>query len=324
MFPLDRVAQYIESTGTSSSQTLGAAVPSFLSASDAADASGVSSPWRSGYLIVTAAGGWELGIGDFDSSSIDRVRVLRSSNTNDPLDLPDDGPTSTIVYAVPTALSAIAASMDDEQEDSFSGIDPALGPRIAVGQYGSVAAGPRARVDAYAGSAFGARSRVRVRSGAAIGIDATARVTGALTVGAGTAGAVEWVGSRQTTSATPAAALNREGHPFIPWTTGAYLVEAQIVGRRTAPSAAVYAATITALVYRVGAANFPILVGTPVKTVIAQSAGVTCDCDIVIDEEPYEIADGVEVEGAVGIEVTGAASQTWNWTVVIRAAEQAG
>lgn len=68
----------------------------------------------------------------------------------------------------------------------------------------------------------------------------------------------------------------------------------------------------------------PVLVGSVVKAVNGQSDGVTCDCDIEIDTELYEIAAGIDVEGGVAVMVSGASAQTWKWSVAIRAVEQAG
>lgn len=320
MLALDQVAMIIDSTattGTDEVQLLGGAAPGYRDVSPVVAALGLTLPIGISYRIEDGSA-WELGVGRITSDGyLERTTVTSSSASGARIDIVGD-PDPAIMYIVACAISAPAVT------PHFGAWSPALGAQVREGIEGGTALGSAARVDDYEGTAIGALARSRVVGASAIGARAQARVAGAVTTGEFNAGAVTWAGRVQTTDASPARAYNRLGHPFIPWTTGAYLIEAQVIGRRTSPSVAVYAATLTAVVYRIGAGSVPVLVGSVVKAVNGQSAGVTCDCDIEIDTELYEIAAGIEVEGGVAVMVSGASAETWQWSVAIRAVEQAG
>lgn len=317
MIALDNVAQYIDSVGTDETQSMSGAVPGYRTVQQMLTKLGLSGAIGVCYRIEDGDQ-WEIGIGIVDGAYLERERVIDSSDAGARIDIVGD-PDLPIVYLVVGAMNAAAVT-----PAMGTGSGAGVGGRVAAGQLAGTALGSAASVDDYEGTAIGALARSLVAGASAIGAQAQARVTGAVTTGEFNAGAVTWAGSVQTTDASPARAANRLGHPFIPWTTGAYLIEAQVIGRRTSPSVAVYAATLTAVVYRIGAGSVPVLVGSVVKAVNGQSAGVTCDCDIEIDTEPYEIAAGIEVEGGVAVMVSGASAQTWEWSVAIRAVEQAG
>lgn len=319
MFPLDRVAQYIESIGDDEIMMLGGAVPTFLTAEAAASMSGIPPLWRSGYLIMTPDAQWELGIGTFDDEGyLARTRVLRSSNANARIEIPELTATSNIVYAVQPALSAPAVTMTGLQDDEFSGLDPARGA-LAFGS-GSTALGAMAVAGVSNSTAIGGEAYAMARYSSAIGRGTVARVVGGVHQGQGS---VAWGGVAETSDATETPVVGVTGDPFVPWSVSAYVLDIEVVARRTAPTPAMYAATMKAAVLRTSALDLPVLVGTSGKAVIAQSAGVTCDIDVGIDSNPVYVTGDVEVNGAVAVLVTGAASETWKWSVVIRAAEQA-
>ncbi|WP_430434251.1 hypothetical protein [Methyloversatilis sp.] len=319
MFPLDRVAQYIESIGDDEIMQLGGAVPTFLTAAAAASLSGIPPLWQSGYLIMTPDAQWELGIGTFDAEGyLARSRVLRSSNANARIEIPELTATSNIVYAVQTALSAPAVTMTGLQDDEFSELDPAQGAQAYSS--GSTALGAMAVAQGSNTTAIGAEAYALARYSSAIGRGSASRVVGAVHLGLW---ALTWGGYAETSGATETTAVGISGDKFVPWSVAAYVLDINVVARRTSPTPALYAATMKAAVLRTSAEDLPILVGTSGKTVIAQSAGVTCDFDLGIDSDLVQVDGSLEVNGSVAVLVTGAASETWKWAVSIRAAEQA-
>lgn len=311
MIAFDRVAQYIDSTGTDQVMTLGTAVPTYITAEAAAAVGSIPAPWQVPYLIVDGAG-WELGIGTIsDTGYLTRSKVFRSSSGGNRINVTGD-PDPAIVYVVQIGLAAASVTHSALADDQYSGLDPALGCTVAPGVLGAVGIGSQSRIDANGGAALGAETYSRVEGATALGAKADARVIGAVSCGLNDSADVVWVGRAQTYDDTPEL-ITRDGIGMVPWSTGVYVLDALVCGRRTAPSAAAYGARITGVVMRTSGGT-PVIIGTPTKTDIALSSGATATCALVVDED----------NNAVAVQVTGGETEEWMWTASIRAAEQAG
>lgn len=317
MFPIDRVAQYITTTGTAENQELGAAVSSYRTSAAMALAFGLGASFISGYLIkVTDGSAFELGVGEFLDTFFYRRHVIHSSNSGSRINIPTETTeVKTIVYIVNIALNSVAASITDEQ---FSGTFPVeQGPMVSAYEgdgdrvFGAVAIGAMATAWRSQSLALGALAQANQPGSTAIGYGTNAYVPYATSMCGSTYGAAVVMGMSDTfTDAGPHLMFGR-GSGFKLTPNSAYKIEADIVAKRISPSLAIYSAKLKGTVYRSGSA-MPVFVAAAVKTDEVQSAGITCDCDMFIDE----------TEETLIIEVTNNASgETWNWSAVLRAAE---
>lgn len=246
---------------------------------------------------------WQLGVGDYDGSGVLTPVATIASN----------GALADGEYRVAQVMTgAMLVVVDSSSADDFR-----LSP-IAVGG-GAMAMGLGA--EAYGefamaiGNAEAGSSGEPLTEAMAIGNDAVASHYSAVALGPGARtfmpGAIQGTGSvlwsamqNFTGDDTPLLLMNPAGMPTLP-VDSAMVVHAHVVARRD-DAAGYYAAEIKALVRR-GSSGAAVIVGTPVIADIAESAGVTNSVALAVDG----------VDGAFGIECTGAASQSWIWSAVI-------
>jgi hypothetical protein len=314
----DRVAQTVTTTGTSACG-MGAALPGYRTYYAA---SGGSESVEAGYLIVDGNGvDWEMGIGLMSvydemspetSAECSRGTVLASTNGGSKIAISDEGTLATI-YCVPLSMSAVVTTQAWSPGMVF-GPD---GASAADGMLGVLAVGVSAYAGADNATALGALAQALTNGSVALGARAIAAVPGAVSSGDGNVTpyrghALTWTGS-ETSAGTDPVHIACSGLNFTPQADAAYLLDVQVVGRRTAPSLALYCATITAAVLCEFEAPV-VIVGTPIKTDIAGVSGVLADCSITVNSD-VEIA--IVGQG-------GSSGEAWQWAATIRATEQRG
>ncbi|MCQ9378796.1 hypothetical protein [Methyloversatilis sp. XJ19-49] len=303
----DRVGQAIDSAGTDRVMALGAALAGLQTYRAAA---GVADIFEMPYLITDALGQWEQGIGDVTTDIgigdiFDRRLVIRSSNAGSRIDIDAEG--TGLLFCVPFAVSSILATAATDVANY------SVGPEITTEVYGALAAGAAATAGSVYSTALGCQANASASFSTALGARTVAQVAGAVTSGDGKTGnprghALDFTGSNTSAGTTSVAVTNGAGS-FAPAASSAYVLEVQVVGRRTAPSAGAYGATIRALVLRSGA-GAPTIIGQA-KTDI--SGGLTCDCSLSV------------VSNTIQVNAQGAASgETWYWAATVRATEQRG
>jgi hypothetical protein len=317
MFPVDRVAQYITTTGTTENQELGAAVTSYRTADSLIVDFGLGSPIIAGYLIkVTDGSAFELGIGEFQETFFYRRHVIHSSNSDARINIPTETTeVKTIVYIVNIAMNAVAASITDEQ---FSGTYPVeQGPMVAPYEgdgdrvFGAAAIGAMAVAWRSQSLALGAMAQANQPGAIALGYATNAYVPYAMSVCGSNYGSAVTMGMSDSFSDVGPHLMFGRGSGFKIPANSAYKIEVDVVAKRVSPSLAIYSAKLKGTVYRSGSA-MPVFVAAAVKSDEVQSAGVTCDCDMYVDE----------TEETVIVEVTNNASgESWNWSVVLRTIE---
>lgn len=317
MLPIDRVAQYITTTGTAEAQELGAAVASYRTSASVALALGVEAALIAGYLIkVTDGSAFELGIGEFIDNFFYRRHIIHSSNSGLAINIPaETTEVKTIVYVVNIAMNSVAASITDEQ---YSGTYPVeQGPMVSAYEgdgdrvFGAVALGAMAVAWRSQSTALGALSQANQPGSVAIGYGTNAFVPYAVTMCGTTYGAAVTMGMSDIFTDVGPHLMYGQGSGFDLPANTAYKIEVDIVAQRVDPSFAIYSAKLKGTVYRIGTAT-PVFVAAAVKSDEVQSVGVTCDCDMFADGD----------EQTVVIEVTNNASgETWNWSAVLRATE---
>lgn len=303
----DRARQIVDTTGTDRYVALGAATAGMQTFLDSAG--GVEDAFQMPYMLTDALGQWEQGIGvvttEFGEGDLfDRQFVIRSSNGGSRIDI--DMEAGGILECVPFAVSSILAT---------AAADPtnvSHGPQVADDSPGALAAGDQADAGPY-GTALGCQAFAGGGYAVALGALTNTVVPGAVASGDGKettyrGHAIDWTGSATSTGTTPVAVVHESGS-FAPAESSAYVLDVQVVGRRTAPSAGAYGATIRALVLRSGS-GAPTIVGQA-KTDV--SGGLTCDCSLSV------------VSNTIQINAQGAASgETWLWAATVRATEQRG
>lgn len=302
----DRAAQVVALAGSDRFVPLGAALTgmqTFLAAAGAANL------YEIPYLILDGNGtDWEFGIGVIDASAgsgdeFDRRSVIRSTNADARIVISGTG-TTTVQCVHFGGASAVATPVTGGANEGPLCADEAPGV-LSVG-HGAYAGGENS-------TALGAMSETTAQAAVAIGARAISRVINAVASGDGKTGtarghALTWTGSGTSSDTTSTTITDVVGNFSVADTT-AYVIEAQIVGRRTAPSAGIYGATIRALVLRSGA-GAPTIAGQA-KTDV--TGGLVCDCSLSV------------VGNEVAVNAQGAASgETWLWAATIRATEQRG
>ncbi len=303
----DRAKQIVDTTGTDRYVTLGAATAGMQTFLDSAG--GVQDVFWFPYMLTDALGQWEQGIGNVTTDlgsgdAFDRQFVIRSSNADSRIDI--DMEAGGILECVPFAVSSILATAAADTTNVSHG------PRVADDSPGALAAGDQAIAGAY-GTALGCQASAFGGYGVALGALANNVVPGAVASGdsketTARGHAIDWTGGATSTGTTPVAVVHASGS-FAPAESSAYVLDVQVVGRRTAPSAGAYGATIRALVLRSGS-GAPTTVGQA-KTDV--SGGLTCDCSLSV------------VSNTIQINAQGAASgETWLWAATVRATEQRG
>ncbi len=303
----DRARQIVDTTGTDRYVTLGAATAGMQTFLDSAG--GVQDVLPFHYLLTDALGQWEIGLGDVTTEFgvgdlFDRNFVIKSSNAGSRIDI--DPEAGGFLECVPFAVSSILATA------AAAATDVAHGPQISDYSPGALAAGDQAIAGAY-GTALGCQASAFGGYGVALGALTSNQVPGAVASGDGKettyrGHAIDWTGSATSTGTTPVAVVHESGS-FAPAESSAYVLDVQVVGRRTAPSAGAYGATIRALVLRSGS-GAPTIVG---QATTAVSGGLVCDCDLSV------------VSNTIQINAEGAASgETWYWAATVRATEQRG
>lgn len=303
----DRARQIVDVIGTDRFVTLGAATPGMQTFLDSAG--GVENEFVIPYMLTDALGQWEQGIGVVttelgEGDPFDRQFVIRSSNGGSRINIDMEG--SGILECVPFAVSSILATAAAD----FTNVSH--GPQVADEVPGALAAGDQAFAGFY-DTALGCQASAFGGYAVALGARANNVVPGAVASGdsketTARGHALNWTGSATSTGTTPVAVVHESGS-FAPAESSAYVLDVQVVGRRTAPSAGAYGATIRALVLRSGA-GAPTIVGQA-KTDV--SGGLVCDCDLSV------------VSNTIQINAEGAASgETWLWAATVRATEQRG
>lgn len=302
----DRVAQAIPMVGTDRFITIGAALAAhqtFFSAAGAAGSFDVP------YLILDANGtDWEYGIGEVTAAAgsgddFDRRTVIRSTNADSRISMTD----GSTLHCVHFGFSSVAAT------PTADATNLALGPTSEFDVAGVLAAGHAAFAGAENATALGAKSTASAYGSVALGALAQCQIVHAVASGDGKTGtarghALTWSGSGTSTGTTSTTVTDSIGN-FAVAETAAYVIEAQVVGRRTAPSSGSYGATIRALVLRSGA-GAPTIAGQA-KTDV--TGGLVCDCSLSV------------VGNEIAVNAQGAASgETWLWAATIRATEQRG
>jgi hypothetical protein len=307
----DRAAQIVTTSGTDRFVVLGPALPNMQTFLESA--SGVSDVFQFHYLLLDGEGsGWEQGIGEIttdigDGDPFDRKTVIRSSASNARIALNETN--GGLLYCVPFAVSSVLATA------SVDVANPSAGPSVTDDASGALAAGHNALANASNSTALGSNAQARAGGDTALGSRAVNYVPGAIASSDGKSStarghAVDWSASNTSTGTTSVAVTNNNaGGNFEPAENSAYVMEVQVVGRRTAPSAGVYGATIHALVSRIGT-SAPTIAGQA-KTDTA--GGLAGNCSLSV------------VGNAIQLNANGAASgETWYWAATVRATEQRG
>lgn len=303
----DHARQIVETAGTDRYVALGAATAGMQTFLDSAG--GVEEAFVMPYRLTDALGQWEDGIGvvttEFGEGDIfDRQVVIRSSNAGSRIDI--DSEAGGFLECVPFIVSCMIATAAADVANVSQG------PQISDEAPGALAAGDQAIAGAY-GTALGCQASAFGGYAVALGALTNNLVPGAVassdskeTTARGHA--LDWTSSATSSGTTPVAVVHQSGS-FAPAESSAYVLDVQVVGRRTAPSAGAYGATIRALVLRSGS-GAPTIVGQA-KTDV--SGGLTCDCSLSV------------VSNTIQINAQGAASgETWYWAATVRATEQRG
>jgi len=304
----DRAGQIVETSGTDRYVALGAAVAGLQTFLDSAG--GAEEAFLMPYLLTDALNQWEFGLGVVttelgNGDPFDRQFVIRSSNADSRIDI--DETAGGILYCVPFAVSSIIATAAADVANVSAG------PSVADEAPGVLAAGDGAYAGGAYSTAHGCQASATGGFDVALGALASNVVPGAVASGDSKettyrGHSINWTGSATSTGTTPAAVTNESGS-FGPAESSAYVLDVQVVGRRTAPSAGAYGATIRALVLRSGS-GAPTIVGQ-VKTDV--SGGLACDCDLSVVSNTIQI----NAEGAAG-------GETWYWAATVRATETRG
>lgn len=314
MLALDQVAMIIDSTGTDEVQSMSGAAPGYREVSPVIDTLGLSLPIGISYRIEDGAA-WELGVGRITSGGyLERTRVTSSSASGARINIAGD-PDPAIMYIVACAVSAPAVT---PHVDAWS---PALGAQVREDVEGGTALGSSALVFQEDGTAIGALASTWAIGATAVGVRSQGCVMESVCSGFPGSHGVQWAGFVMTTNEYPAPARSARGVSFAP-PHGAMLLDIQVVALRTSPTNALYAATMKAGVMRLTSGAAPVIVDATTPDVIAASAGVTCSIDIGVNSNPIEYGRDLDLElgGGVDVLVTGAAGETWQWSVVIRSA----
>lgn len=304
----DRARQIVDTTGTDRYVTLGAATAGMQTFLDSAG--GVEDAFAMPYMLTDALGQWEQGIGTVttalgEGDAFDRQFVIASSNAGSRIDI--DSGAGGFLECVPFAVSSLLATAPAD----VANLSP--GPQVADEAPGALAAGASAFAGGAYSTAHGCQASATGGFDVALGALANNVVPGAVSSGdsketTARGHALNWTGSATSTGTTPVAVVHESGS-FAPAESSAYVLDVQVVGRRTAPSAGAYGATIRALVLRSGS-GAPTIVGQA-KTDV--SGGLVCDCDLSV------------VSNTIQINAEGAASgETWYWAATVRATEQRG
>lgn len=301
----DRVVQEVTSGFDHGGVILGEAAAGMRTLADAT----FSTATRCRYLLVAANGiDWEIGVADYTPGPPDTVSlsVDISSAYGSHIALPatESGPRGWF-SCVPSAANAVlTASAGD--------------PSVADNATAFLAAGSAAEVLEDRGTALGHGAKSYSAGSIAIGTETESSVPGAMAVGDGSIGGrrahwLTWAG-RANSSSTDAATIGNgpDATPFTPAQGAAYTLDVRVVGRRTSPDDAVWAASArVVLLYPSGGTL--IIVGTPTWTVDGASAGVSCSAALSI------------VSGTLQITVSGSASgEQWRWAATMSGAEQWG
>lgn len=305
MRALDRVVQEVTSGFDFGVVSLGAAAAGMRTLADATG----STATRCRYLLVAANGiDWEIGVADYTPGTPDTVSlsvdISSAGESHIALPAPESGPRGWF-SCVPSAATAVLTASAD-------------GPSVAATATAFLAAGSAAEVLEDRGTALGHGAKSYTAGSIAIGTDTEADVPGALMVGDGVIGDnrahwITWAG-RAASSGTDTANIGNgpDATRFTPSQGAAYTLDVRVVGRRTSPDDAVWAASARVVLLFPNGGS-PTIVGSPAWTVDGASAGVSCSAALSI------------VSGGLQIAVTGSASgETWRWAATMSGAEQWG
>ena len=305
----NRAAQAVSTVGDDRFISLGAAPAAHQTFVAAAGAAGT---YDVPYLILDGNGvDWEFGIGEVTADAgsgdaFDRRDVMQSTAAGARIVISDLGTLATL-YCVHFGSSSVVATPTSDA------LNLALGPTSELDVFGVLAAGHGAFAGNENATALGAKATASAYGSVALGALAQCQVVHAVASGDGKTGtarghALTWSGSGTSTGTTSVKVTDSIGD-FAVAQLAAYVLDVQVVGRRTAPSAGSYGATIRALVIRSGA-GAPTIAGQA-KTDI--TGGLACDCSLSV------------VSNAIAVNAQGAASgETWLWAATIRATEQRG
>lgn len=301
----DRVVQEVTSGFDFGVVSLG---PAATGMRTLADVTG-STATRCRYLLVAANGvDWEIGVAEYTPGTPDSVSLSVDVSSNGGLHIalpaPESGPRGWF-SCVPTSVNAVLT-------------DSADAPTVSDTAVHFLCAGGAAQVLETRGTALGHSAKVYTPGSTAIGADSEADVPGAYMFGDGhiadqRAHWLTWAG-RAASSGTDAAIIGNgpDATSFTPAQGAAYTLDVRVVGRRTSPDDAVWAASArVVLLYPSGGTL--IIVGTPSWAVDGATAGVSCSAVLSI------------VSGALQITVSGSASgEQWRWAATMSGAEQWG
>ncbi len=261
------------------------------------------------YLLVAANGiDWEIGVATYTPGTPDTVSLSvdesSAGESHIALPAPESGPYGWL-RCIPAAAGAVLTSGADA-------------PSAADDAVSFLALGGAAQVLKSYGAAIGHGAIAYEAGSTAIGTDTEADVPGALMYGDGVTGSqrahwVTWAG-RASSSGTDSTNIGNgpDTARFVPSGGAAYLLDVRVVGRRTSPDDAVWAASTRVVVLHPTGGSVTI-VGTPSFTVDGASAGVSCSAALSI------------VSGGLQIAVTGSASgESWRWAASLSGVEQWG
>lgn len=266
------------------------------------DSISVESGERLNYLAVTSDGSaWEIGIGVWDGSQVNRVAVVKSTGSF-------SGPVS---FTVPVRLSLIqpAGSMlviDSQGADPGAAFgDGAMAAGEGARSWGddSLAFGPATQVGSESSpvaqaTAIGCNARVYHARATALGYNGFSYMPGAIHGRAD----LLWSGNGFTSGA--------EGNDIVNVTlprvstSSALVIQALVIARRDS-SSDVYAAIVRGLLARGGSGD-AVIVGTPSVVEVGKSGGVTVEASLV-----------ALTGGEFAIRGTGASGQDWTWSAGI-------
>lgn len=277
-------------------------------------AAGGDGPFSFRYLLTDATeSAWQIGLGSFGVSNPSdpadhgyaSLDPFYSSNGGSEINLPtpSSGPHGYL-YVVLTAADAVLTDAYDAPSaaDGISRV-LAIGGSAFAGAESTIAIGPGAR----ALSSFSS----------ALGYNTIAGVPGAYVEGDHSDAAqrthmLRWAARAVSIGTTSVDLLHGGGERLQPRDGAAYLLDVRLIGRRTAPIPGAWAASARVLVHRSVGGSAEI-VGAPVFSVDAASAGVTCSASLSI------------VSGGLNISAAGSsAGEAWRWGASVMGVEQWG
>jgi hypothetical protein len=326
---VNRCAQQTTGTGVGD-VLLSSPLPAHQRIYDAIDSLGVD-PELSQFVYWLADGdglAWELGYGSlsvsdpFDPDTTTSLvrNATESSNAGAEISLSTGTHTVRVVpvgIQLPSIQPDSGAGELGAQSEGIGSI--AIGGNSEALVEFSIALGAGAKARNAGSVCIGHGSQSLSDHAMAIGKNAVAQISGALTLGSGDStsqygDAFLWAGKGTSTgtSVSPILHTTSAGDSPIEIAEGmVVIIEALVVGQRTAPSAARAGFKLTAVVYR--ASGVDVILGSVTKTTIAVTGGATPDVNITISGGTIRI-------GAQG----GASGETWNWSASVRGALQVG